>query len=62
MSKTNTTEPRVRPYALCDGEGLQVCASCIRNVENQTAPISQHQQWLAPTLGSKGRCADWRAK
>lgn len=36
-----------RPYALCPGAGLDYCANCQRNAENQPeASKDPHQQWI----------------
>ena len=54
------TPPAPKHYSLCQNQGLQVCASCSRNIENHQR-IADHQPMLSPTLASNGRCGDWRA-
>ena len=63
LSAEPTNRPaRLRPFAMCNGEGLQVCATCIRNLSNYREPPAMHQPMLSPTLASRGRCADWRTQ
>jgi hypothetical protein len=53
-------QPAIKHFAMCPNNGLQVCASCSRNVENHRH-VANGQPMLSPTLGSGGRCGDWRA-
>jgi hypothetical protein len=53
----NQQQPK--PYALCHGEELEVCESCIRNVDRHEA-VADYQQHLKPTVNERGQCADWR--
>ena len=53
------TSQQPKPYALCHGEDLEVCASCIRCVDRHET-VADYQQHLKPTVDDRGRCADWR--
>jgi len=50
----------VTTYAQCNGEGLRICASCRRYVENNP-PADKWQPHLKPTTSGE-RCGDWLAK
>lgn len=48
-----------RPYALCPGAGLDYCANCQRNADNQPeASKDPHQAWIPET--SNDHCAYFR--
>ena len=43
----------------CPGEGIRLCASCARNVDNQ-APVKgpDYRTWINPQTRGE-RCVDW---
>lgn len=48
------------PFSLCDGAGLRICDSCVRQVDRHPAAAANPRQpRFAPTTSS--RCANWKA-
>lgn len=44
---------------LCEGEGIRLCASCARNVDNQPRPKgADTRQRLNPNT-QRERCTEW---
>lgn len=44
-------------FALCRGEGLKLCMSCLRHVDNHTK--TDFQQFLKPSSSGE-KCIDWK--
>jgi hypothetical protein len=52
----------VKNYRFCEGRGLEICGSCVRNVENHPTADedADSQPHLFPVV-SGARCANWLA-